>query len=340
MLPDLEASTAGGSEPVSPAAGASAGKKLLLIGARALVSACLLGFLLSRIDVDSLLSIGRRLSPWFFVMLPALFVCTTLLGSWRWRFLLACHGLRQSVARGAYLYLVGYFFNNFLPTSMGGDIMRGFESSKRIGNKGKVFGSIVVERLLGLLAAITSALVFLPLSRAPRTLAGIVLILNAASWAGAIVLFALLRTSAPDVLLRKLPGAAHRILVRILDTLREFTRHPDLVFKSFCVSFLYQASLVVLYWTCARLAGINALAVQDYLVFIPVVWVIVLAPVSLNSLGVSEVSFSYFFALFGAPKEQGVMVSLMFLSTTMIASIIGGILWGGSSYGGRKTDGG
>jgi len=220
---------------------------------------------------------------------------------------------------------------------MGGDIMRGFESSKKTGNTGKVFSSIVVERLLGLLASITSALVFLPVCRPPKTLILIVSILSAASWGGALLLILLMRTSALDRLFRMLPAGAHRKAVEGMDTLRQFLYHPKLLFKSFLVSFLYQASLIVVCWTCARMAGIDGLALQHYLVFVPVVWVIVLVPVSLNSLGVSEVSFSYFFSLFGAPKEQGVLVSLMFLGTTMIASLVGGILWGTASYRASKN---
>jgi hypothetical protein len=76
---------------------------------------------------------------------------------------------------------VGDFYNNFLPTAIGGDIMRCYEASKNLGSPYKVFSSIVVERILGLLASLTIALSFLLLVQPPNPLLLLVLGLNAAA---------------------------------------------------------------------------------------------------------------------------------------------------------------
>lgn len=303
-------------------------KKIAITLGKILISACLLAFLLSRIDVRVFLRVEKEFSVWFFFPLVLLFIATTFLGSWRWKLLLACHGLRQSILSGVYLYLVGYFYNNFLPTAIGGDIMRGYEASKRLGSPCRIFGSIVVERVFGLLASLCIALVFLPLAWPPRLLILLVAGLNVAAWGGLLIFVLAFKASVGKRLIGRLPGAVQEKLAEIASTLDEYRKSPGLVGKSFLVAVLYQGALIVLCWIVARFAGIDSVSLRSYLVFVPIVWVVALVPISLNSLGVNEVSFAFFFGLLGAPREQGILVSLILFGTNLISSAIGGAVMG------------
>jgi hypothetical protein len=307
--------------------------KLIFTLGKALISLCLLTFLLSRIDTQVFLNLGKQFSIWFFLPLILLFISTTFLGSWRWKLILACNSLIQSIPRGAYLYLVGYFYNNFLPTAIGGDIMRGYEATRKLGSPYKVFSSIVVERIMGLLAALTIALFFLLIVQPPKPLWLLVLGLNAAAWVGTLLLIMPRKTSMTDRFLHRLPAAVQSKLIGIVTAIREYRNNPSLLGKSFLVAILYQGSLILVCWTGAHLAGIKAIPMLGYFVFVPIVWVVALLPISLNALGVNEVSFAYFFSLLGAPKEQGILVSLILFGTTLMSSTVGGVLWGIASYG-------
>ena len=69
------------------------------------------------------------------------------------------------------------------------------------------------------------------------------------------------------------------------------------------------------------------LPLSVYYLTVPLVWVISLLPISLNALGVRESSFAYFFELFGASAGKGFLVSLSFFAFSIIAGIIGGIIF-------------
>jgi predicted neutral ceramidase superfamily lipid hydrolase len=140
-------------------------------------------------------------------------------------------------------------------------------------------------------------------------------------------------TSVADKLVHRLPAAVQDKFTAIVTGIRAYRNNSRLLRKSFMIAIFYQASLILVCWMGAHLAGITAVPMQAYFVFVPVIWVVALLPISLNALGVNEVSFAYFFSLFGAPQEQGVLVSLILFGTTLTSSAVGGVLWGIVRYG-------
>jgi uncharacterized protein (TIRG00374 family) len=303
-------------------------KKYLSIPIKILISSTLLVWLFLRIDLEQFFEIGKQLPLWKVFILTAFFLATLFLGSWRWKVVLLCQSLHQSIFRGIYLYLVGYFYNNFLPTAIGGDLIRGLEASKNLGSKTKVFTSILVERFLGLLAALTIALVFLPVSNLPMELVLIVLVLNIGAWITALF-FILIK---PGIFWDKYSVfITERIRIKISNLIElalTYRKNLDGLVKGFLVSVLYQASLIIVVWLSAMTLKVYEISIDSFFVFVPIVWIISLIPISLNALGVREVSFAYFFKLLGESEEKGLMVSLLFFGIMLIVGAIGGILWG------------
>ena len=303
-------------------------KKLTMTLVKAAVSAGLLAFLIYKINTDIFLEMGEKFNFWWFAPLSLLFITVQFFGSWRWREVLKCHGMDQSIGRGMYLYLVGYFYNNFLPTAIGGDVIRGYEASRQFGRMAKIYGSILVERLLGLLATLTIALIFLPLAMLPIPLVWLIVLLNAVAWGVSIFFFAKKTGTITDKLVHRLPEKIRGKVQGIIDTLREYRDHRADVGCAYVVAVLYQGSLIVVPWVGARLMGIDDVPLSAYMVFVPLIWIISLLPISLNALGLREASFAYFFVLMGSTEEQGFLVSLIFLGTMMLSSLVGGVLWG------------
>ena len=308
-------------------------KRLVLTLIKVTISSGLLAFVVYRINTDVFLELGQRFKLWWFVPLSSLFVAIQVFGSWRWREVLKCHGINQSVGRGMYLYLVGYFYNNFLPTSIGGDVFRGYEASRQLGNLAKIYGSILMERLLGLLATLTIALIFLPLITLPTLVSWLVVLLNAIVWGGFLLFFfAGKKGSIADKIVILLPVKLRNKVLVIVGIQREYRDHKGEITRALGIAFLYQGSLILVPWTGAQLLGIFEVPVSAYMVFVPLIWVISLFPISFNALGIREASFAYFFMLLGSTTEQGFLVSLIFLGTIMLASLVGGALWCVFSY--------
>lgn len=313
-------------------------KNTLTLAIKVTISAALLYFLLTRIDLESFIAAGREFPLWSFAPLTLIFIGTVFFGSWRWRVFLKAHGIDQGILKGVELYMVGYFFNNFLPSGVGGDVVRGYSSGKDHGRMAEVYASIATERLAGLLGTLLIALAFIPIVSPPAPLPLVILILNAAFWGGTIVFIFLNLEDFIRKVLGKLPLGIGEKIADFVEAVRHFRHDKKALVKGLLLSVLYQGSLIFFVYIVARIAGVTEIPWTAYYCFVPLIWIISLIPISLNALGVREASFSYFFAMWGASEAEGLLVSLVFFGTSIICGVIGGIVWAISGHRAKKTD--
>ncbi|HHS50955.1 MAG TPA: hypothetical protein ENN07_07560, partial [candidate division Zixibacteria bacterium] len=128
-------------------------------------------------------------------------------------------------------------------------------------------------------------------------------------------------------ILNILPFGIGEKIAEFVEAVRFFRNDRKALLEGFFLSVLYQGSLIAFVYLIAVIAGVSEIPWSAFFVFVPLVWVISLIPISLNALGVREASFSYFFELWGASPAQGLLVSLIFFGTSVICGIFGGIIW-------------
>jgi len=307
-------------------------KKPLTLALKLSISAALLLYLLHKIDLEDFLVASKEFPAWTTIPLLIFFIATTIIGSWRWKVFLNGHGMKQSIGEGIKLYLIGYFFNNFLPSGVGGDVVRGYRAGKKQQRIGDVYASIASERLMGLLATLFIALVFLPIVRPPSPIPLIVLILNAALWLGTILFVFLDYERILGKILMKLPMNIGQKILDFIDAIKHYKNDKIVLLKGFILSVLYQGSIITFVVLIALVCGESQIPITAFYVFVPLVWIISMIPISLNALGVREASFSYFFTLWGSTEAKGLLVSLIFLGISILSGIIGGIIWAISGH--------
>ncbi len=311
-------------------------RKHLTLAVKVSVSAALLYFLITRIDLEGFLAAGREFPLWSFAPLTLIFICTVFIGSWRWRVFLGAHGLKQSILKGVKLYMIGYFFNNFLPSGVGGDVVRGFSAGKDHGRMSEVYASIAAERLAGLLGTLLIAAVFLPIVRPPSPLPIAILFLNAIFWIGTILFIFFDLEAFLRNILKILPFGIGNKVADFVEAVRHYRKDRAALAKGLLLSILYQGSLIFFVYIIARIAGVAEIPWTAYFCFVPLIWIIALIPISLNAIGVREASFSFFFGLWGASEAKGLLVSLVFFGTSVICGILGGIIWAASGHAAKK----
>ena len=307
-------------------------KKYLTLFFKVTVSAALLFLLITRIDLEKFITVSRQFSAWSIIPLTVLFIGTVFIGSWRWKIFLDAHGMNQGIFKGTKLYLVGYFFNNFLPSGVGGDVVRGYSCGKESGKVSEAYASIAAERLAGILATMLIALVFLPIVHPPSPLPLAILLINLALWTGTILFIILETDRIIRIILGKLPFGMGDKIADFVKAIRHFRNDKIVLLKGLLLSIIYQGSLIGFVYFVARLAGVSKIPVAPYFVFTPLIWIISLIPISLNALGIREASFSYFFSIWGASEAEGLLVSLVFWGCSLIAGVIGGVIWAFSGY--------
>src|SRR3954469_11865838 len=111
------------SEPVDQPRHSRA-RSLLVSAVKAAVSVGLLYLLFSRVDIARLWSVARQESPSWLGAALVLYGLTILIGTWRWGMLLRAQHVRLTYSFLTQSFLIATFFNNFLPSNIGGDVIR------------------------------------------------------------------------------------------------------------------------------------------------------------------------------------------------------------------------
>jgi uncharacterized membrane protein YbhN (UPF0104 family) len=325
------------SEPVTASSGAYAGNgrsSALRILVKLGVSAALMALLLARSDTGRLWRQARAASPAWLTVALALYFAMILVSAWRWSLLLRAQRVAVPGRQLVTSFLVATFFNNFLPSNIGGDVVRIRDTAGAAGSRTAATLIVAADRALGLLGLLLVAAFGATLagSIVPGPRAPIWPPLLWAALAGAAILFAL-PVAAPGAferLLRPLrrinPEWVDLRLQRTTSALTGFRRDPGAVLTCFAGAVVVQAVLVAFYAAIARSLSIPISALH-LAVIVPVSFLVQMLPVSLNGFGVREATFSYYFVGLKLPLESGLVLSLMGAGLMLLVSLSGAAVY-------------
>jgi uncharacterized protein (TIRG00374 family) len=312
----------------------SAWRRPAILVLKIAVSVALLALLFSRVDARRLWTIARHASMAWLAAALLIYFLTVLTSVWRWRLLLHAQGV--TVPRHTLLgsYLVATFFNNFLPSNVGGDVIRIRDTARPARSTTLATVVVLSDRVLGLLALVLVAAI--GASAAAEVPAHAVSpIWPSWLWAGFLLCAA---AAAPAVLA---PIGFSRLLQpltvfhpewvggrieKLTDVLSRFREQPAAIASCFVAAVIVQASMIVFY-----LAVIYALHLRvnvwDLAVIVPISFVVQLLPVSVGGFGVREATFSIYFAKIGLPIESAVVMSLVGAALLMLFSLTGAAVY-------------
>lgn len=269
------------------------------------------------------------------IPLILLSAATHFYGIWitafRWQTLLKTQGVRLSILSLSSSTLVGQFFNNFLPTSIGGDVYRAYDVTKKSDfPMSSSISVLVVERLSGIIASaiFAAAALFLGFTAiGGKSIVIPIIIFLAVS----IFIFFLILN--PNILgLHKLAKKI-RFLQKILDklsnvynTFLSFKNHKWVLAKVIIYSLTLQFAVIINYWLASKSLDI-ALSLNVFIFIVPVVSIISMLPISLGGIGVREGSLVFLMVSLGAQNEKAAMCSLLLLAMLLAVGIIGGLIY-------------
>lgn len=300
------------------------------------VSATLLYFLISVMDTEKLISTATSVG-WGYVllMLFVLFIIQ-IFAIYRW-WLVLKRDVDVSINMVGSLVFVGLFFNNFLPTIVGGDAVKGYYLYRHIDRGDVTFTSILVDRYAGFTALMFLA--FLALIPGYGLIAGtgveVVCI-------GIIVLYFMLSLF---LWVESIHGWFVRVLSKIgfyglnekidkvYKALMGYKKESALIGKICFLSVFIQAGAIMSFAIIGYGLGIQV-SVWYYFLFVPVATVVAMVPLSLSGLGLREGALVFLFSYAGADKEQVIVMSLMWFAGLAFVSIIGGVEY--LRLGGKK----
>lgn len=311
------------------------GKALSLIG-RLVVSACLVFLLLAPaaervapffpvIDAAELLPVMRSAHPGH--LFPALifFYVGVILLAWRWRVIIGPEKAGAGFILKLTLY--GFFFNNFLPTGAGGDLVKGYYLVRGRENKLDLGFSVLIDRLVGSFSimAMGAVAVILYRGRIAPGLAWPVLALFTVLLAVLLISFFISSGKRPVRVLSLLPrGRAGEAARKSIEALGVYFRAPKSFARALVISLLSQLMVILThYFFVLSLGGRVPPAV--FFVAVPLVWSVMVLP-SLGGLGVREVAYVVFFRDY-LVREEAFALALMILAANVVTSLAGGVVY-------------
>ena len=269
------------------------------------------------------------MQPHWLVATLALLGLTLLCGAARWRTALLGLGVNLSRSHVGAIFLIGNFFNAFLPGTTGGDVARAvYVARDAPDHKPEALASIVIERLTGITVLLMMTLLGLLISGYPHQRTLLLLVVGVTM----IAMFAALFALPPERTVKNWPLvsriAAHPkigpLAQRLYAAMRICRTHPALTLRLMAWSTLQHACAALSWLTIVCGLGV-ACAPLDFIMLVPAVLVAQMIPITPGALGVRESASVAFLHESGVPPEAAIVVSLASYAGTLVWSLAGGI---------------
>lgn len=302
-------------------------KKRLGNWLKALISVVALGIVLYTVDVETTWATLRQ-ADWRYILAAlALYLLGLYIRAWRWEALLAAQGTQVPVGVLTRLYFVGTFFNNLLPSGIGGDVVKMYELSARSDDTPTAISTVLVDRALGLLVLFALALVTLPFGWRSIPLPVALLILGL-TLGSVVAVWMFLNRALVAWLSDHLPPLAKLLAKpKIAAFYGSFHRyHGRYLWRALFFSLLFNLSLIAVV-ALIGLALHVRIGIQYYVLFVPIISTLLALPISLSGLGIREGGYVYLFTQVGVAETTALSMSLTFFALSLVTGLIGGIIY-------------
>lgn len=259
---------------------------------------------------------------WGWMMVGAVLIGLSLIiRAYRWHIILHEVGSSIRFGRLVELYLVGSFFNAFLPSGLGGDVVRAAEAAQDV-DTGVAVSTVLVDRLSGLMALFVMALVVLPFrpSNFPNSLAVTIAVI---SLAGLIMGVILVDGRLFAVMIQKLPENIRSLGDGFMGRFSQSIQNCgwQALGKALVISVGFNL-IQVGWWASAGRALSLEIPFSYYLLVVPLMSLALLVP-SIGGLGVRENLAPMLFVGAGVSAEQSVALTLLVFGLERVASLLG-----------------
>jgi uncharacterized protein (TIRG00374 family) len=305
-------------------------KRPLRVSAILLVTGLCAAYLIWKIDLSETVDIVRDASLADLAGAAAIMILTIIPLAWRWQLLLGARGIRDGLGWLTRAYFVSYTAGQILPTAIGGDALRIYESARRHeGKTGDLAGIVLLERALGGVATLALAAVGFALAVGHYDV-GAYLWIEALFVVGTILLaFVLFSRRVRRPLRRAVPLLRRLKLERPLRALYEgihiFRHHAGLLAGVTVLTLVVQAVRVLAIWLAGRAAGVD-LSPRIYYVMGPMLFLVLLIPFTINGFAVREAFFVSFLGTVGVDADAAFATGFLFFLVTLLMSVPGGVV--------------
>ena len=306
-------------------------KKTAITALKIAVSLGLYAYIFTKVDVGHLWEILKDASISYFVAGVLIYFGVQAISACRWYLLLKPLGIESSYLKLLSYYMLGMFFNFFLPTAIGGDVVRVYYLNKQTGTLSKSGASVFLDRDLGMAALLliaTMVALFAGTSFQGVPLAPLFGLVGLAFIAANMVLFYRPTYNLIHRLFKmfRMKSADEKV-EKLFLSINSYRKEWKLLAVTMLLSIMIQVGCVIVNRLAANAIGLNQITWIDFLVFIPAIGLISMVPVSVNGMGWREFSYIVLFGSVGIIEPQAAALAFLWLGVLVVTSLPGGIIY-------------
>ena len=298
------------------------------------VTIAIIAFLFARVDLKVMAQHLARANVALLFAALALYFLAIALSVAKWQVLVRAQNIPASFGDLLVYYFVGLFFGNLLPSNVGGDVVRAYGLVRASGRAEAAAISVLVDRLMGLVAFLGAAVVMAVLATLTLTRGSELEQIEIATVAAA----ALFIFAAALMFSRRISQRVKRVfdlaLLRPLQPIAQRVYHALQVYRhsyrALALNVALSAGIVVVttcVWYVVAFALGESISIFYFFLFNPLIAFVLLIPISFNGLGPKEATAVFFFGLIGMPNEVALSMSLIFHLIVVLTSLPGGVMW-------------
>ena len=298
--------------------------KKIIILLKVIVSFGLITLLVNQVDFTKIVNILKNIDILMIIYALIFFTIQIFVATMRWHFILECQKINLDYKNTLQILWSGLFFNQAMPSSVGGDVIRGYYLKKQGMTLGRATLGVLMDRLFGMLGLVILVVASLPLLfelvNDPIAHTGVFLIALSISLALLFMLFT-----------DKLPGNfGHIKLIRGFYSLSQGVRH--------CIAKRYNGLIILMLSILIHLISVVAVMIiavglgldiewGGFLLMVPLVGLMMVVPISIAGWGVREGMMVIGFGYLGVAPELALALSILYGLSILVVALPGGIVW-------------
>ena len=297
---------------------------------RFVVSFGLMGIILYlfRSQLPTVYQYLKEVRLFYFITAVFVFFAGMIAVAFRLRFVIQVHGTKLSVAAAYYVNLIALFFNNVLPSSVGGEMMKAYYLYRNSKGHVSVFSAVVVDRLFGLITMLLisiSTIFFFDSAQGSHKIMGSIVMLAATTITLAIFIF---NKKIVDILCQVhiplLPAIFIEKIREIYRAMYEYREHKGIFGNCIALTVVGQTSFIIANFLLARSLAID-IPLAFFFFFVPILLLMGVAP-SVNGIGVREATFLFYLTEF-TTSEKALALSLLTTFFMILVGMISGVIY-------------
>jgi glycosyltransferase 2 family protein len=284
-------------------------KKLIL---KLVVSILLIVYILFKVNKKGLLQNLALINTAYVPLIIFFILLNYIISSYRWKqLLLSKNSDKASFGYLTVLYFVGSFFNNFMPTSIGGDVYKIFKLSKKIGDSSNAFTSTFMERFTGVLILCLFTLISF--------------INKLKLWLIPLICLFIIGIISGLYILKRFSKKI-KFFGKVYESLNAYKDNKKILLSALILSLIVQLASILTQYTIFIALGLKISFLYALFAF-PVITLATFFVPSLNGIGVQDALYIQFLGFVGISSELALAGSVLYHLFRLGVSLIGGALY-------------